>query len=71
MGVHHELTAAEDSRTRGDEGSPELEDNVGKEEEVGDRSEEGDDDAEVGIDAEASGAADGGGEEVERIEEEG
>lgn len=70
-GVGDELAAAEDSRIGGDEGGAELHDHVEDVEEVGEGAEDGDDDAEAGVGVEAGGAADGGEEEVERVDEEG
>ena len=70
-GVHDELAAAEDSRVGGDEGGAKLHDHVEDVEEVGEGAEDGNEDAEFGISLEAGGAANGGEEEVERVDEEG
>lgn len=69
--VHDELAPAEDPRVRGDEGGPELHDDVEEVEEVGDGAEHRDQDLEVGVGGEAGGAAHHGEEEVEWVDEEG
>lgn len=69
-GIHDEVTAAEDSRIGGDEGGAELHDHVEEVEEVGEGAEHVEETAEAAIGLEASRAADGGEEEVERVDEE-
>lgn len=71
VGVHDEVTAAENPSAGIDIGGAELDDHVEEVEEVGERAEAGDDDGELVVGGQASCVADPRQVEIERVDEEG